>query len=215
VLDVLSELASKRVDGAEYAGVTIGRAGERFETVAASHDIVRICDEIQYSLRAGPCVDAVIKDTTYNAADLRTDNRWPEFGERCVAATGIISMLSMRFYVEDDRQVIAGLNMYAHQPGAFDENSEAIGHLLATHGALAVSKAEAEDKARNLERALKTSRQIGIAMGILMNQNKITSEGAFDLLRLASQHGHRKLADIAEYVVDTGSLPEGLVARKR
>ena len=54
MLDVLTELASKRVDGAEYAGVTIGRAGERFETVAASHDIVRICDEIQYSLRAGP-----------------------------------------------------------------------------------------------------------------------------------------------------------------
>ncbi|MGN6475321.1 MAG: GAF and ANTAR domain-containing protein [Mycobacteriales bacterium] len=215
MLDVLCQLAAKRVDGAEYAGVTLGHQGERFETVAASHDIVRTCDDIQYSLRAGPCVDAVIKDTTYNAPDLRTDDRWPEFGKRCVEATGIVSMLSMRFYVEDDRRIIAGLNMYAHQPAAFDDNSEAIGHLLATHGALAVRKAEAENKARNLERALKTSRQIGIAMGILMNQNKITSEAAFDLLRIASQHGHRKLADIAEYVVETGALPEDLVARRR
>jgi GAF domain-containing protein len=215
VLDVLVDLAARRVDGAEYAGVTVGRHGGRFETVAASHDIVRTCDDIQYTLHSGPCVEAVVTESTYNAGDLRTDPRWPEFGRRCVEATGIVSMLSMRFYMESDQQLIAGLNMYAHQPRAFDDNSEAIAHLLATHGALAVSRANAENKARNLERALQTSRQIGLAMGILMNQHKITSEGAFDLLRIASQHGHQKLAEIAAYVAETGALPEGLGRRTR
>ncbi len=210
VFDVLVRLAARRVDGADYAAVTIGRKGEHFETVAASHDYARRCDQIQYRLGTGPCIDAILTDTTNNAADLRTDPRWPEVGRRCVESTGIRSMLSMRFYVESDRDVIAGLNMYARRPAAFDANSEAIANLLATHGALAVSKANAEEKARNLERALHTSRQIGIALGILMNQSKITSQAAFDLLRVASQQSHRKLADIAAYIAETGAFPDGL-----
>lgn len=40
-----------------------------------------------------------------------------------------------------------------------------------------------------------------------MTQHKISREQAFDLLRLASQHTHRKLAEIAYDVADTGALP--------
>ena len=39
-----------------------------------------------------------------------------------------------------------------------------------------------------------------------MNQHKITRGQAFDLLRIASQHGHRKLVQIATEVADTGIL---------
>jgi 2-keto-3-deoxy-L-rhamnonate aldolase RhmA len=42
---------------------------------------------------------------------------------------------------------------------------------------------------------------------VLMAQQKITREQAFDLLRIASQHGHRKLAEIAAQVAETGALP--------
>jgi GAF domain-containing protein len=207
VLQALVELAVQRVDGAEYSGITIGRADEQFSTPVASHEIVHRCDQIQYALGSGPCVDAVVADTTYNAADLRTDIRWPEFGRRCVEQTGIVSMLSLRLFVETERGLIAGLNMYSHQPSAFDANSEAIAHLLATHGALAVAKAAAESKAQNLERALATSREIGTAMGILMAHHKATRDQAFDLLRMASQRTHRKLADISSEVAETGALP--------
>jgi hypothetical protein len=207
VLDLLAQLATRRVAGAEYAGVTVGRGGQRFETVAMTHDLVLKIDKIQYELRSGPCVDAIVAETTFNAADLRTDHRWPEFGRRCVERTGIVSMLSLRLYIESDREVIAGLNMYSHQPAAFDENSEAIAQLLATHGSVAVGKAAAQAKSRNLLQALKTSRQIGIAMGIIMANEKVTEEEAFDLLRIASQRTHRKLAEIATDVAYTGLLP--------
>jgi AmiR/NasT family two-component response regulator len=103
--------------------------------------------------------------------------------------------------------------MYSHTPGAFDEISESVANLLATHGALAVAKAAAEEKARNLERALKNSRDIGCAMGVLMASHKITRQQAFDLLRMASQHSHRKLAEIAVEVADTGALPAGIGLR--
>jgi AmiR/NasT family two-component response regulator len=39
-----------------------------------------------------------------------------------------------------------------------------------------------------------------------MNRHKITQDQGFDLLRLASQHSHRKLADIAAEVIATGTI---------
>jgi hypothetical protein len=39
-----------------------------------------------------------------------------------------------------------------------------------------------------------------------MSQHKITRQQAFDLLRISSQHTHRRLADIAVDVADTGTL---------
>jgi transcriptional regulator with GAF, ATPase, and Fis domain len=206
-LESLVAVAVRRVDGAEYAGITVGRDGEQFLTVAATHDLVHRCDQIQYDLGTGPCVDAVVTDTTYNAADLRTDQRWSEFGLRCVEQTGIVSMLSIRLFIETDADLIAGLNLYSHQPAAFDEHSEAVAHMLAAHGSLAVGKATAQAKARNLLRALETSREIGMAMGILMASEKVTRDQAFDLLRVASQRLHRKVAEIAVEVTETGMLP--------
>ena len=124
-------------------------------------------------------------------------------------------MLSVRLYDEDDAHVIAGLNMYSRTVGAFDDTSEAMANLLATHGAAAVARATAEAKTRNLLVALKSSREIGVAMGIIMAYEKVTRDQAFDLLRIASQHTHRKVADIAAEVAETGVLPQAARDRTR
>src|SRR4051794_20163626 len=56
VLRLLTDRAVEMVPGAEHAGVTRGRNG-RFETVAATDDLVHRVDAIQYELQSGPCVD--------------------------------------------------------------------------------------------------------------------------------------------------------------
>jgi hypothetical protein len=61
-------------------------------------------------------------------------------------------------------------------------------------------------QADHLRIALASNRQIGAAIGILMASRKLTSEHAFDLLRLVSQHRHRKLYDVALEVVETGTV---------
>jgi hypothetical protein len=212
-LDALTAMAVETVPGAEHAGITIGREGGRFVTVAATDDLVNAVDQLQYDLGSGPCVDAILENTTFKAGDLRRDSRWPEFGERAFQQAGVISMLSLRLYTETDDGSICGLNMYSHSPNAFDDSSEAIAVLLATHGALAVGKATAQAKAANLLTALKNSREIGVAMGILMARHHVTREQAFDLLRITSQHTHRKVADIAFELGDTGELPKVPTAR--
>jgi hypothetical protein len=150
VLSRLTSLAVRRVPGAEYSGVTIGAKDRRFVTVAATAEVVDRTDQIQYELGSGPCVDALVENSIYNAGDLRSDPRWPEFGHRAAEATGILSMLSFRLYQESHRDLIAGLNMYSDQPNAFDAVSETIGLLLATHGAAAAARAHAEQRAHNL-----------------------------------------------------------------
>lgn len=204
-LQALSEVAVARVPAAEYAGVTAGSRG-RMTTVAATDELVRRTDDIQYDLGSGPCVDAIIRNTMFNAADLRTDERWPEFGRRAVEATGVTSMLSIRLFFEDDDGLIAGLNMYSHQPRAFDEDSESLGVLLATHGALALANASTRRRNTNLEIALQSNRDIGVAVGVLMALQKVTREQAFDLLVIASQRTHRKVVDLARDVAETGNL---------
>jgi AmiR/NasT family two-component response regulator len=64
----------------------------------------------------------------------------------------------------------------------------------------------ATNRAVNLQRALQSNREIGVAMGILMQRNQFTRQQAFDVLRVASQSSNRKLADIASEVADTGTL---------
>jgi hypothetical protein len=61
-------------------------------------------------------------------------------------------------------------------------------------------------RAANLEEALATNREIGQAIGILMATDHVTAEQAFEQLRTASQHTHRKLRDIAADVAETGLL---------
>ncbi len=55
-------------------------------------------------------------------------------------------------------------------------------------------------------RALESNREIGVAMGILMEKERFTRAQAFDVLRVASQDSNRKLSDIAMDVASTGAL---------
>lgn len=192
------------VPGAEMAGITRARE-DGYETVAPTSEVVSKVDSIQYELSEGPCVDAAIEGTTFRIDDLREEKRWPEFGRRASSETGVLSMLSFRMYFEDE-EYVAALNLYANRHGAFDDDAVAVGQLLSTYGALAVTSARRAARIENLERALTSNRDIGVAVGVLMGLHRVTREQAFDLLRLASQSRHRKLADIARDVAETGSL---------
>jgi hypothetical protein len=206
VFDVLTRTAVERIPGAEHAGITRVTA-TRTETVAPTSELVKLVDQIQYDLRNGPCVDAVLKEQVFETNDLATDPRWPAFGRRAAQEHGVRSMLSFRMYLGNTNELRAGLNLYSSRTAAFDENARVVGLLLATHGALAVHAAVKSEKADNLEIALHSSREIGIAMGVLMNRHKLTRDQAFDLLRVASQNTHRKLAAVARDVADTGEIP--------
>jgi AmiR/NasT family two-component response regulator len=207
VYDTIARLAVEQVDGARAASITVYHSG-RFATVAATDERARQADALQYELGSGPCIDAILHHSLYRPADLRRDDRWPDFGARVSERVGWLSMLSYRMSTEiTDEGVLAGLNVYSDQPNAFHDQAIEAGLLLATHGATVVAAQTNLRRAKHLRHALETSRDIGIAIGILMKDQNLTREQAFDLLRIASQHTNRRLNDIAHEVADTATLP--------
>lgn len=195
-----------KVDDTRWASITVLRSG-RFNSLAATAETARRADAIQHEAASGPCVDAALDGSVHICQDLASDPRWPVFGSRAVDELGVRSVLSYRLNLVGEPQVLAALNCYSGTPHSFDEEALWAGTMLATHCSLAVSVALSRDRAEHLERAVRSNREIGTAVGVLMAQHKVTREQAFDLLRLASQDANRKLAEIATEVVDTGVLP--------
>jgi hypothetical protein len=206
----ISATAVDLIPGAEHAGITrVGSSG--MTTIGASAPVVDSIDAIQYRLGSGPCVDAVVHDRPVVAQDLAADDRWPVFGQRA-AEQGVRAMMSYRMFLGDDDRddgtVIGGLNVYAGRVGAFDLDLAlpALSALTA-YAALAVWGGRMSQHVLDLEAALDSSRDIGVAQGVLMERYKVTREEAFGLLAIASQNGNRKLRDIAADLAATGELP--------
>ena len=162
---------------------------ESAEPVLADHDVL-LCDILL------PGQDGISFTRDLRA---RTDSvRWMP-----------VILLTARAASDD---IVAGLGAGADDYITKPFEEPELVARVATHTELALMRQividEAQGKAEHLERALASNRTIGTAIGILMSQQRVTSDAAFALLREHSQNSNRRLREIAEDVVLTGALPE-------
>jgi GAF domain-containing protein len=202
----ITAVARESIQGCDHAAISLVRRRGGITTVAATDEVPPAVDRLQYLLGEGPCIAAITDHAVYRSGDLSTDARWPRFGPQAYAEIGVQSMLSFQLSVHDD--VIGGLNLYSRKPDVFDDHARAVGAVLATHAAIAMSAAHNEQRVEQLGAAVQTNRRIGMAVGILMARRHLTEEQAFAQLRRASQHLNVKIREIAEDVVDTGEIPD-------
>ena len=87
--------------------------------------------------------------------------------------------------------------------GAFDDESEQIGLLFASHAAVAFADAQKLD---HLDRAIASRDLIGQAKGMLMERYRIDGESAFRVLARVSQSANSPLREVAQELVTTGRL---------
>jgi hypothetical protein len=205
----LVEFAVRGIPGAEHASLTMVAGTKPPRTTASSDVLPDQWDQLQYRHGEGPCLDAIATNNVALAQDLRTDDRWPRFARAIVEQTPARSMLSFRLFLTEQNR--AALNLYATRPAAFTDQSVATGAVFAAYASMALLAAARHDKANHLTRALETNREIGVAMGILMANGRLTEHQAFDQLRAASQNLNRRLRDIAADVTRTGQLPRAPV----
>lgn len=199
----IGQLAVAHVPGCTWSSISDLHAGAG-RSLGASDPIAAYLDQLQYELAAGPCLQTAAAGASVLCADLDAESRWPHFVRRARDETPLRSVLAIRLPGRD----AAAMNFYADRPDAFDDTGVAAASILAAHAAGLLVVGEATEHSTNLEIALVSNRQIGMAIGVLMTHHKITQEKAFMLLRLASQTLHRKLRDIAIEVTETGTLPE-------
>jgi hypothetical protein len=208
-LQQLVGLAATELVGAQWASITVMRTGT-FKTIARNEPVADQIDLAQYRAGVGPCVDALLEDSTYLTGDIAHEPKWEPVGRQLHEQFGVNSMLAYRLHLLDESEAIAGLNLSAPEPDAFGEADLHRGRVLATHCALLVTASLAHDKATHLLRALESNREIGVAIGVLMARHQLTRDQAFDVLRVESQRSNRKLVDVALDVADTGLAPPGV-----
>ena len=210
LLALLAEVATfavRAIPGADGAGVTllkVDRPDNMVQALAASAPFVAEIDDIQYvTLKEGPCITAALERRTVRSGSLGGEKMWPRFGPR-VGRLGVHSALSLPLLLPD--HVVGAINVYAHGKDVFDEHAAQLGELFAKPAAVAVHNAQILAQARTLtaqlQTALSTRPVIDQAIGLIRGRTGRSAEEAFTQLRTISQTEHRKLADVAQRIVD-------------
>jgi len=208
--ELLAEVATfavHAIPGADGAGVTllrVDRIDNMVEALAASAPFVAEIDDLQYvTLHEGPCITAALERRTVRSGSLGGEKMWPRFGPR-VGRLGVHSALSLPLLLPD--QVVGAINVYARNKDVFDEHAAELGELFAKPAAVAVHNAhllaQAMALAAQLQTALSTRPVIDQAIGLLRGRTGRSAEDAFAQLRAISQAEHRKLAEVAQRIVD-------------
>ena len=152
--DTLQGIVAAAVDtvpGTQYAGISEVQGGREINTPAWTDELVRATDAAQYETCQGPCLSTIAVQHTVRVSDMANDDRWPEFAKRAVQL-GVGSMLSLQLYVVGDN--LGALNLYNREPDAFDDDSEHVGLLFASHAAVAMAGAQRNEQ---LNRAMGTN----------------------------------------------------------
>lgn len=201
-LQTVVERAVAVVPACDWASVTLRRRRSHTETVAASDEIARQADQLQYDLEEGPCLETAKTGEPRLSNRLDDSEDWPHWGPRA-AGLGVHALLGIELSTNDE--LLGALNLYAGKAGAFTRDDVDVAEVYATHATNALTAAR---MASGLRTALHTRHMIGVAQGILMQLYELSMDQSFELLRRYSSHTNTKLGAVAEYVVQHRALPD-------
>lgn len=157
--------------------------------------------------RDGVVWSCLHEKTMMRVNDFRSDPRWPLYSTWL--ETHDQPMISAAGYcLQAEDHIVGALVLWSKQPAHFIDHRLNVGAIFAEHAAISLQLATVEEQAENLQEALQSNRRIGVALGIIMIEYRVSEQGAFDMLRVISQNSHRKVRDVAEEVAFTGVLPD-------
>lgn len=198
-LDGVARVAAKVVEPPASCGITIQRDGQPV-TVATSDPRAVQVDQSQYDTGTGPSLEALATGEPVEVTDQRYDDRWPAYAATAVAL-GVQCSLSIPLADDGDR-ILGALNVYGYErPREFGEDERHRVEMFASQAStairLALQRSEQRHVVKQLEQALLSRSVIDQAIGVLMAQERCTTDQAFDLLRQHSQNTNRKLREVA------------------
>lgn len=203
-LEEIVHAAVELIPGVDEGSISLVLGRRKVTSEAATGTLPRIIDALQLETGQGPCVDAAYRQETVRVADMAAEQRWPLFAARAAEA-GAHGMLSFQLFVSGDD--LGALNLYSYEANAFDDESEHVGLMFASHAAIAYAGIRRQAQ---LTDAVASRLVIGQAQGILMERYGLEEGQSFALLIRASRSTNLKLRDVARRLVDTRTLPEAV-----
>jgi GAF domain-containing protein len=194
--------ATRTVVGVDGTGLTLAHEDGQPRWVAVSDAAMELLEQIQHDFGEGPCLAAFAEDRVVAVQDLGSERVW----DRIAAVVGQLQVggvLSVPVRLAD--QPVGTLDVYVTQPRAWTAAEvQALGalavvaaELVSTGVELAVRDAEVAQ----LRQALASRVWIEQAKGVLAATRGVGPDQAFQQLRSQARSSSRKLADLAQEVV--------------
>jgi GAF domain-containing protein len=201
----VTEITIDALPAAEMAGISLLGEDGTPTTGVFTHQEAPEIDGAQYDAGRGPCLDAWRERRVVRLEDVNAMvEEYPEFAD-AARRHGVTSVLSLPLVA--GKHGLGALNLYATTSKAFSPDDEATGTVLAAAAAIVLANAsaywEASQLSEQLSEAMKSRAVIEQAKGVLMARSpELDADGAFDVLRRASQRENVKLREIAQRIVD-------------
>jgi GAF domain-containing protein len=219
VIDFLHVLTERCVQllGVSAAGLLLTDQRDALQVVAASSERTRLLELFQLQTDQGPCVDCFRTGQPVSVVDLSTAVRWPAF-TAAAAEVGFAAVHALPMRLRAD--VIGALNLFDTALGALDDEKVRIGQALADVATIGLLQQRAirrrDTLTEQLETALRSRILIEQAKGVLAERLNLDMAEAFAALRGHARSRNRRLADLAQAVVDgTEHIPPTPVSPPR
>jgi hypothetical protein len=194
--------ATRDVVGVDGSGLTLAHEDGLPRWVAVSDAAMELLEQVQLDFGEGPCLLAYTEDRVVAVEDLRSELVWDRIAA-VVAQLRVCGVLSVP--VRLARQPVGTLSVYATQPRAWStEEVEAVGAFAVVTAELVragVELAVRDAEVAQLRRALSSRVWIEQAKGVLVASQGVTPEAAFEQLRARARSSRRRVADLANEVV--------------
>lgn len=187
----------------ELVGLSVSVNGNLTFTLTATNLPTAELDGVQY-LDGGPCEDALHTGErhTYRHGDPVDEDRWRLFA-RATAAAGVASTLSLP--ILDEGRVVAGINMYASTPEAFEGHHEELAEACGAWVDGAVTNADmgftTRFRAAETPELLRIENLVNQAIGALIVAQGIPAEEAGQKIRASAQRAGISDAQIARAIL--------------
>jgi GAF domain-containing protein len=187
------------VDG---AGLMLADADHHLRNVAVSDERLGHLEELQIRHQEGPCISAFDEKELIGVQDLTEDSRWPTFSEAAVAR-GLRAVLASPLpYNQDAVGVVAVLSEDRHPWSAAAELALlAFTDLAALLIATMMQGQQQSELAAQLQGALNSRAIIEQAKGVLIGQQGLSAQAAYEQLRAQARTERRKLVAVSAELV--------------
>ena len=187
-------------------GVLVEAPDGQLRLAAATSDSMKQLEDLEISLRQGPCLDAYRDVQQVLVEDLRAMNaRWPKVAPEAVDM-GLLAAYAFPLRLRGD--CIGALNLYRGTTGEFRDDDVRLAQAFADVATIGILQertvTRAEQRAEQLQAALSSRVLIEQAKGIIAERHDVSIQEAFDALRRHARDNNRKLRDVCQAVVDRG-----------
>ena len=192
------------VDG---AGIMLLDEQHVLRYVASTNGGARLLEAAQEATGRGPCVQALVDDTTVEVSDLSHDDHWLDLAETLVP-NGIRAVLGAPVHVAGT--AVGSINVYRRETHHWDESDRdalgAFNHLVEHMVVLALASDRHDATIEQLQHALHARVTIERAIGVIMAVDGVDPAQAFERIRRAARSSRRPALEVAGDILRTKRL---------